>query len=396
MLRRYSRFVIPGFVVLVFAISIAILPWTSNSVRADDEKETKSSTGDKKSKKKKKSRKSSGKSDERSEKTSSKGSGSFEMKDVAPDEKAEKKVQKSLGENFKIKRTLHYSIFYDTSEEDVGVFGHAIERTYRSCGKYCKALGAPIEPPNKKMITHFFNEFEDYAKYSQGIRGGFKPSPEVLGFYTPETNYTYFYNFRNTPTFKSAREQAEKKLVDAGKARDAQGLREARWVINRTNSFGGGVTEETLQHEVAHQVLFNVGFHNMKSFGANPRWFAEGMAQLFEPVTTAKGGNMGIVNKEKASAFQNLLSSNRLYPVKEFIKDIRPFVSGDVGGLSYPQAWGLMHYINRVKRKELREYVAIINKRPRSTKPRRKRKSRRSKSALAKSTVNGKRNGRPG
>ena len=110
--------------------------------------------------------------EEEEDKPASKGSGnSFDMKDVPADKKAEQKVQKALGENFKIKRTLHYSIFYDTSEEDVGVFGHAIERTYRSCGKYCKALGVPISEVFDTLQAYFGNLYiNDFVKFGRVYR----------------------------------------------------------------------------------------------------------------------------------------------------------------------------------------------------------------------------------
>lgn len=302
---------------------------------------------------------------------------------VPANKKEEKKVMEALPaamrENFKLKRTLHYSILYDTSEEDVAVFEHAIERTYRSCVRFCEKLGVKVHEPEEKMISYFFNEFKDYSSFGGAAQGGTELSPNVLGFYLPSTNYTYFYNFRNTPFFKQARDSAIARLEQLGEqARQAKdpsakkGLQEqmnqARWIINRSKSFGGGVTEETLQHEVSHQVLFNVGFHNRKEFTTNPRWFAEGMAQLFEPVSTEKGGNMGIVNKDKARAFNELARVNALYPLKTFIQDIRPFVSGDIGGISYPQAWGLAHYLTRTKREELKLYVSEILKRPKSYK----------------------------
>ncbi len=344
----------------------------SSSALGSGDPDSSSQKDEKKSKKSRKPKKSSKSS-----------SDDIEMKDVPADEKLEKKLiaelPESMREGFKVKRTLHYSILYDTSEEDVAVFGHAIERTYRSCVRFCQKLDIDVHQPEEKMVSYFFNEFKDYSSFGGKVQGGSELSPNLLGFYMPDTNFTYFYNFRNTPAFKSARDQAESELARLGEqARStkdstqrrnlARQMDRARFVINRSKSFGGGVTEETLQHEVAHQVLFNIGFHNKKNPGANPRWFAEGMAQLFEPVSTDKGGNMGIVNKDKAEAFQNLVQIDRLYPLKDFIKDIRPFVSGNVGGISYPQSWGLAHYITRTKRKELRKFVQIILKRSKSYK----------------------------
>lgn len=302
-----------------------------------------------------------------------------DMSAVPPDKKAEKKVRATLPESFKLKHTLHYSIFYDTNEEDVGIFEHAIERTYRSCVRYCVNLGIDVHQPDKKMITFFFNEFDSYRDYSKTLEGAGEATPNQLGFFLPSSNYTYFYNFRNTPSFKQAREQAEQNLAQLGEqmrgTKDPsqrksieQNIKKARYTINATKSFGGGVTEETLQHEVAHQVLWNIGFHNPKEFIANPRWFAEGMAQLFEPVTDSKSGNMGVVNKTRCDVYHQLVQANRLFPLREFISTPRAFQRADAGTYAYTQAWALCHYMTRVKRKELKAYVELLNERPKGYK----------------------------
>jgi len=298
--------------------------------------------------------------------------------EIPADEKLEREIQEELGETFKLKRTNYYSIFYNTSEEDVEVFGVAIERTYRSCFKYCHRMKLKPKHPDKKMISYFFNEFSEYKGYSASI-GNSNVSENILGFYLPTTNRTYFYNFRNTTSFKKMRTGAETKLKTLGskmmsgqlspdeKRRVRLEMKQARFIINRTNSFGGDVTEETLQHEVAHQVLFNIGFHNLKNTqnpSLNPRWFAEGMAQIFEPVSDGKSSNIGGVNAGRLREYTQLAKFDRLIPLRDFISDARYFHRGDAGGLAYPQAWALAHYIARTKRDELREYVNLLNSRP--------------------------------
>ncbi|MFQ5501650.1 MAG: DUF1570 domain-containing protein [Phycisphaerae bacterium] len=311
-------------------------------------------------------------------KKSSKKKGSKKRKsEPGRDKKGENKVRKALGEGFKIKRTPHYSIFYDTSDEDVKVFSTAIEKTFRWCEKFTRMLGMKPKKLKRKLITHFFNEFKDYADYSVKI-GGPKPSPNMLGFYTPVTNHTYFYNFRNTPQFKKAREDAERKMASIGERMRGGGLssdqrrqlqqeiKKARFTINRTNGLGGGTTEETLQHEVSHQVLYNIGFHNQRlgtKSRINPRWFAEGMAQLFEPISDGKAASFGLVNQNKARLFHNLAKVNRLIPLRKFIGSEVYFHQGDVGGLAYPQAWGLAHYLAKTKRKQVKVYADLIHDR---------------------------------
>lgn len=303
-----------------------------------------------------------------------------DMSAVAPDPKNElvnlRYVNEKIGEGFKIKRSLHYSIIYNTSEEDVAVFEYAIEKTYRACMKWCISMGIDVHPPTEKLITHFFNDFSEYQKYSV-IMGSPVSGPGTAGFYHPMTDYSYFYNFRNTPGFKNAKtniDQQISQLADMLRRGDIpseqkkairQQIRKLRAVQNSINTFGGDTTEEVLQHEVSHQVLFNIGFHNRRAAlnFANPRWFAEGMAQLFEPIDTGGGSGFGKVNKDKAAMFHQLVKTNRLYPVDKFVSDIKYFFGGDVAGIAYPESWALAHYLTRTKRTELQAYIKEINAR---------------------------------
>lgn len=297
--------------------------------------------------------------------------------DIPADEKAEKKNLKKLGENFKVKRTQHYSVLYDTSEEDVAVFNAAIERTYRSCTNYTKRLGMTPKPLKRKLIAHFFNEEAHYRSYASKEIG---PVPDqAIGLYAHGTNYTYFYNIRNTESFKKSRTEAEQKIAEVGGrmksgslSRDERRtlqfeLKKARWIVNRTNSFGGGVTEETLQHEVTHQVLYNIQFHNTKNMEngtLNPRWFVEGTAQMFEPISDGKAANFGMLNKTAHDGFRALVERHHLIPLKDFVTDPRYLLRSDAGEVGYPQAWAVVHYLNRARPKDLKKYIDLINSRP--------------------------------
>jgi hypothetical protein len=265
-------------------------------------------------------------------------------------------------------------VYYDTSEEDVEAFAIAIEATYRSCAKYMISLGIEPKPLKLKMQSHFFNDFAAYASYYEKV-GGFRPSEGILGLYSPTTNYTYFYNFRNTPAFKNFRDGAanaiEQMAGDLRNPRVPSGQKRAiraqikyyKAVMNWTKTFGGGVTEGTLQHEVAHQVLFNLGLHaqqrNAESL-VNPRWFAEGIAQLFEPISDGKAANWGQMNKDRLDQFRALYEAKKLIPLKEFIESIKPFQRGDAGGLAYPQAWSLCFYLSRTNRAGFKKYIELV------------------------------------
>ncbi|HKQ49487.1 MAG TPA: DUF1570 domain-containing protein [Phycisphaerae bacterium] len=326
-----------------------------------------------------KSRKSSKSGSSKSTKDASPGRDKVEMSDIPADTAAEKKALKELGnEAFKLKRTMHYSVVYNTSDEDVRTFGLAIEQTYRSCIKYTQKLGFDAHAPKKKLIIYYFEEHGDYNGHSKKVGVGEMPQ-STPGVYVPELNISMFYNFRNQDSFKKARQDAEAK-IDQLKGRLKQGnltpqerrqinqeIKNARSHANWSTTIGGDVSESIVQHEVAHQVLWNIGFHNPKVFIANPRWFAEGTAMMFEPISTGTSANFGALNSDRLKEYQALEQAKGLVPVKEFISHAGWFGPATIGQ-AYAQSWALVHYLNRAKRNQVKAYVEIINKRPKTYK----------------------------
>ncbi len=297
------------------------------------------------------------------------------------DKKAEEAALAALGplaEDFRIKQTQHFSVLYNTNEEDLAAFCLAIEKTYRSCEKLSERLGVGVVPPKKKLIIHYFSELQEYSGHSERLGLG-KRDENTPGFYYPASNLSYFYDFRNSDTFKRKRAEAEAEieriaaqlkrggLSAAERKRLSAQMQQARAILNRASSLGGGQNESTVQHEVAHQVLWNIGFHNSKSFLANPRWFVEGVAQAFEPISTGKAANIGLVNQERLQSFQSLAKADKLIPLREFVATHEFFATQT--GIAYPQSWALFHYLGRTKGEGVKKYIELVNRRPADYRP---------------------------
>lgn len=305
-------------------------------------------------------------------------SSDVDMSAVPADEAAEKKALSSLGAEFKTRRTRHYAVLYDTGEKDLDVFCLAIERTYRSCVKYSSKLGIEVRKPKRKLMIFYFDKHAAYSAHS--VKLGMGPRPQrTPGFYSPHQNVGMFYNFRNQDSFRQARESAERqiaqlkdRLKSARSAEERRGIRrqmeQARAQANHSNVVGGDLNERIIQHEVAHQVLWNIGFHNPGQYLANPRWLAEGTALLFEPVAKGNSANIGRVNKLQLGEYRRYVDAGQLFPLRDFLAGDKHFEPQTMSR-AYAQAWGLVHYLNRVKKKKLRVYIALINKRPKRYRP---------------------------
>jgi hypothetical protein len=365
-------------VVLVVAIAGLAPSLTLAAPQSGDDPPAKDDGGP--TTRKSKGRPSGGESADKKTKKRDGGGGKVDMSDVAADEKAEQQALEALGDlakHFKIKRTMHFSMLYDTGDEDLGVFSVAIEKTYRSCAKFSNKLGVQVRPPKRKLIIHYFSELTDFSGHLERSVGG-KPPDGALGLYKPIINMSYFFNYRNSAACKRMRADAEAKIKQLGeqarrsgispveRKRLAEEIKRARAILTQANGLGEDVGEVVIQHEVAHQVLYNIGFHNQKRVLANPHWLVEGMAQLFEPGSTDKAANMGLVNQHRLQAFRQLARTGKLVPLRDFISTSSYFKQPDV---AYPESWALVHYITRVKGDELKEFVRLVNKRPKDYQP---------------------------
>lgn len=314
----------------------------------------------------------------KSSESTAKKSTKVDMSPIPADETAEQAALELVGSGFQTKHTAHYSVIHNTTNEEVARFSTAIEGTYRSCMNYVERLGLRAEKPDKKLIIFYFNEHKEYSAFSRKLNRGDRPQSQP-GVYFPDLNRSLFYNFRNQDSFKSAIAEAEKRLlslreqmrspgITAARRRQLQAeMKDAQAQITSAGRQGGDLSEGIVQHEVSHQVLWNVGYHNKLQFYCNPRWLAEGTAQMFETLADGGGANIGAVNTARLNHFRELERTGGLIPLRSFISTHTHFDEKTIG-IAYAQSWALAHYMNRTKRKQLKAYVEIILKRPRNYK----------------------------
>ncbi len=134
-----------------------------------------------------------------------------------------------------------------------------------------------------------------------------------------------------------------------------------------------------IQHEAAHQLLFNLGVHGR---GAdNPGWLVEGLACQFEVPQSAPGGALKRVNQMRLAdfrealgvpsgaremteeAYRKAMELGRYVPVIDLIADRELLAGGGKIAFRYAQAWALVYYLERRFRDELTAYVKQTSRR---------------------------------
>lgn len=314
-------------------------------VKKSESRVKKSDTGKKKSSKGKKSKK---------------GSKKKKKKDEFPKGDHEKQFRIGLGEEFSVKYTPHFAILYNADEKLIKSFIHRLEATYKSVYKLCDRVGVKLKKPKEKLVVIYCDDFHSYSGVCKQFTGD--PAPEQAAglYYRHPYNFSLFYDNTKHPqmreflneidalhkTIKDTRDLGQKKAMS----------RTVQWYRNKIAAYQEKTNREVVQHEVAHQCLFNFGFHTLEA--RNPIWLAEGMATQFETPPGKSGAGFGALNQERLGMLRAMLSP---YPpnLKMFI--LNPTGGEGMLGLDgYATSWGLLNFLLKRHSKEFPGFVQAV------------------------------------
>lgn len=287
-------------------------------------------------------------------------------KDLPSDPTTDKKLARLLGSDAKIRHTAHYTIAHDTDDDTLNAFITRIEATYASVLKFADRVGVPVQPPKEKLKIVFFDKFEPYGRYMK--KAGIEPSQEMPGFFAPGPNRSAFYNYSDADSLKKMKEELAS-ARESGKAARRSGqnpqvdFTKIRAWEARIDAFQDRINRQVVQHEVAHQVLYNIGLHN-QIFSANPRWLLEGLAMMFETPPTAGSSGLGAINQLRLFRWHELSDAKELPSLPDLVSHPELLLPSNPDvEKAYTQAWALTHYLERTKKSRLAAYIAAVRAR---------------------------------
>lgn len=361
MAKQASRFVLS----LVLALGLSALtfqPAISEAGVAQDEGGAIKGTGGKK-KAGKSSKESTSRPGGAKKKEKKGGAGATKGGDKAfPTGPREEAFKQRLGAEFKVRRTNHFFVIYDAEEEVVKDFISRLEKTYDSVHRFATQLEIDLDYPAEKLPVVFCRDFEGYDGKCKEIVGRNVPA-EAAGLYWHDPfDFSIFYDMSQAKFIKEHEAHAKQLQEEAKKTKDANERRaksrEAQWYLNKIDAFQQDQNRSVVQHELAHQLLFNFRVH--VAGADNPQWFVEGLATQFEPPPGKLGAGFGVTNQRRLHTLREKL--------KEGVPDLREFVGnpGSGGMLStegYALSWGLTNYLIKQKGKSLPKYVKLLKAR---------------------------------
>ena len=303
---------------------------------------------------------------------------------IPADEAAEAELLRIAGDGFRIERTDHFVIAHNTSPEVLRSFLIRAERTYDAVFRFCRAGEIPVQPPSHRLAILFFDRPEEFTQY--GGRIGFS-NPVASGIFSIHLNRAAFFNTEHTPKMSELSaviSGLEERLAGGGglgsdeRRTVRRRLQRAR---NQREQYVTQINQLVIQHEVAHQVLYNIGVHTVGA--QNPTWLAEGLACLFETPPGRSGAGFAAVNQARLRDFRACLTaggltrlpqagnlehayrSGQLVPLKQLIGDAGFLARGGNPNIAnhYAQAWSLVFHLQRTQQKAFARYIQTIARR---------------------------------
>jgi hypothetical protein len=325
------------------------------------------------------------------------------------DSRQEAELLRVAGSGFQSLRTPHFVVAFNTSRALVEELTGRLEETYRSVYRFAEVTGIEARRPTRRLEVIFFNRREEYDRYGAGLQF---LSRGTYGVYHEPSNRSAFFNVYNDPqllklhreiddsrenlaelnrTVKSARGSQALVLSYADGRRETLTPAQARKRLEsmqrdlktldgqRTN-YSERINRTVIQHEAAHQVLFNAGVHVRG--GANPKWIIEGLATMFETPPGQSGTGLSAINQYRLKDFRDgvaggpgrkplgpadfagAISTKRFEPPKRLVGDPRCFDERDERGVRvYALTWSLANYLQHRQPKKLAAYLQEIARR---------------------------------
>lgn len=259
-----------------------------------------------------------------------------------------KQFQQELPEGFRVLKTRHFVLLYNTSEVYVKWVAELYEQVYRGFYNYWKSKGYRLSEPRFPLVAVVFSNRASYMVYAEREIG--KSAEAMIGYYNMKTNRMISYDMTG---------------VDGVVP---QGTRIASSVVVRQilSQPQAERTVATIIHEAVHQLAFNSGLQ--VRLADNPLWLSEGIAMFFETPDANNpkgwGGTIGRINPHNMRLFAQYVPRRPADSLLTLISQDQRLRDAETSNQSYPESWALTYYLMLVKNKQFVAYLKELAEQP--------------------------------
>ena len=257
------------------------------------------------------------------------------------DEMSER-LLKEFPEGFRIHKTAHYVVCYNTSTAYAEWCGSLYERLFLAFNTYWKNRGFKLSDPELPLVALVFNGQRNYAAYSKPELGD--AASKIIGYYSLRSNRVVMYDLTGSQA--------------GGRSRGSTASQINRLLMQP----GAERTVATVIHEATHQIAFNCGLQTR--YADIPLWVSEGVAIYFETpdLRSSKGWrNIGGVNHVRLLEFRRYSRNRPSDSLVTLLSTDERFRDPRIAGDAYAEAWALIYFLIRKHPKEYRAYMTVLS-----------------------------------
>ncbi len=249
-----------------------------------------------------------------------------------------------LPDGFRVHRTAHYVIAYNTSRGYAQWAGALFEQLHRAFYSYWLRRDLTLEP-SPPLVALLFRDAGSYRRYSRPEVGD--AASRIIGYYSLHTNRITTYDLTGMERLRRPGERNSS-------------LRQVRQILLRPEAER---TVATIIHEATHQLAFNSGLQ--QRFADNPMWLSEGLAIYFETpdVTRGRGWRrIGQVNRVRLSQLRRLPNDGSW--LRQLVQSDQSFRDPAEADAAYARAWAICYHLIRTRPEAFIRYLGLIRTKP--------------------------------
>lgn len=256
--------------------------------------------------------------------------------------------QEQLPGGFKVYKTRHYVLIYNTSEVYIKWVADLFEHLYRGFYNYWRSKGFRISEPRFPLVSVVFSNRPSYLAYAEREIG--KSADAMIGYYNMKTNRMVTYDMTGVDGVVPRGTRIASPVVIQHILSQPQAER----------------TVATIIHEAVHQLAYNSGLQ--VRLADNPLWLSEGIAMFFETpdANNPKGwGAIGKVNPHNMRLFAQYVPQRPADSLLTLISQDQRLRSAETSSQAYPESWALTYYLMIIKNKQFVAYLKeLADQRP--------------------------------
>jgi len=258
----------------------------------------------------------------------------------------EKSLLEELPKGFKILKTDHYLIAYQTEH----AYAKWVRQLYE--GRLYKAFDGfweqkkklTLQDPKFPLVVIIFKSKAEYQRYVDRDLG---PGQDIVAYFHMQTNRVVMYD------------------LTAGDRRPGENISSTRRIEEIFQNPAAVYMVATIIHEGTHQLMFNRGVQTR--FADTPLWMNEGLAIYFEaPNLRNRRGwtKPGLVFGQRLYRFRNTLQTRPKDSIQRLLTDDARLTNPATAADGYAEAWAFNHFLLNRRSKDYIDYLKEHSEKP--------------------------------